>query len=104
MHAGGPIEDANGVMIGAIFLIDVENHEAAASFTEQEPYHRCGLYEVSWCVDGIRYFPNSSQVPTLVQRAEPFYNSRQKECGRNKVSCATIVKRILPRLFLLIVL
>jgi hypothetical protein len=25
MHVGGPLEDANGMMIGAIFLIDVED-------------------------------------------------------------------------------
>lgn len=42
---GGPMEDANGMITGAIFLIDIENHEKAAVFIEQEPYNRHGLYE-----------------------------------------------------------
>jgi uncharacterized protein len=45
MHIGGPIEDLNGSAIGAIFLIDVEDHDAAVSFMGDEPYHRRSLYE-----------------------------------------------------------
>jgi uncharacterized protein len=45
MITWGPIEDSNGVVVGAIFLINVENHEAATYFTVREPYHRYGLYE-----------------------------------------------------------
>ncbi len=45
LRMGGPLENADGGAVGAIFVIDVEDRVGAMAFTEEEPYHKAGLYE-----------------------------------------------------------
>jgi uncharacterized protein len=45
MHLGGPFEDDEGGIVGTLFIIDVESHAAAVAFTENEPFHKAGLFE-----------------------------------------------------------
>ncbi len=45
MHVGGPFENAEGVIVGTLFIINVENRAAAVAFTENEPFHKAGVFE-----------------------------------------------------------
>ena len=45
LRMGGPLENADGVATGAIFVIDVEGHAEAVTFTEAEPHQKAGVYE-----------------------------------------------------------
>lgn len=45
MHIGGPLESDEGGIVGTIFIVNVENRAAAQSFTEEEPFHKAGVFE-----------------------------------------------------------
>jgi uncharacterized protein YciI len=45
MHLGGPFENDEGGIVGMLFIIDVENRAAAVAFTENEPFHKAGVFE-----------------------------------------------------------
>lgn len=46
VHTGGPLLDPHeGAMIGSLYVVKVENYEAARQFIEEEPLNRAGLFE-----------------------------------------------------------
>ena len=45
MHLGGPFENEMGGIVGTLFIINVESREAATDFTENEPFHKAGVFE-----------------------------------------------------------
>lgn len=45
MHFGGPFENDGGAIVGTLFIVNVEDHAAANAFTENEPFHRAGVFE-----------------------------------------------------------
>jgi uncharacterized protein len=45
MHIGGPFENDEGGIIGTLLIVNVENRAAALAFTENEPFHRAGVFE-----------------------------------------------------------
>jgi uncharacterized protein YciI len=45
MHLGGPFENDEGAIVGTLFIVNVEDHAAANSFTENEPFHKAGVFE-----------------------------------------------------------
>jgi uncharacterized protein len=45
MHLGGPFENDQGGIVGTLFIINVEDRAAATAFTENEPFHRAGVFE-----------------------------------------------------------
>ena len=44
LHMGGPFENDQGGIIGTFFLINVPDR-AAEAFTENEPFHKVGVFE-----------------------------------------------------------
>ena len=45
MHMGGPLESDEGGIVGSIFIVNVENRAAAQKFTDEEPFHKAGVFE-----------------------------------------------------------
>ena len=45
IHLGGPFENDVGGIVGTLFIIDVESRAAATVFTENEPFHKAGVFE-----------------------------------------------------------
>ena len=45
MHLGGPFEGDEGGIVGTLFIINVENRASALAFTENEPFHKAGVFE-----------------------------------------------------------
>ena len=45
LRMGGPFENDEGGIIGTFFHIDVENRAAAQAFTDNEPFHKVGVFE-----------------------------------------------------------
>jgi len=47
MHLGGPFENADGGIVGTLFIIDVADEAEARAFVENEPFHKAGVFESS---------------------------------------------------------
>lgn len=45
MRVGGPFENDEGGIVGTLLIVDVEDHAAAQSFTDSEPFHKAGVFE-----------------------------------------------------------
>ena len=45
MHLGGPFESPEGGIVGTLFIVDVEDQQAARAFIDGEPFHRAGVFE-----------------------------------------------------------
>jgi uncharacterized protein YciI len=45
MHLGGHFENDEGGIVRTLFIVDVENRAAAVAFTENEPFHKAGVFE-----------------------------------------------------------
>lgn len=45
MHLGGPLENDEGGIVGTIFIVNVADRAAAMDFTENEPFHKAGVFE-----------------------------------------------------------
>jgi uncharacterized protein YciI len=45
MRLGGPFENDEGGIVGTLFVVDVETRAAAIAFTEEEPFHKAGVFE-----------------------------------------------------------
>ena len=39
------MENDEGGIVGTMFMIDVADRAAAVAFTEQEPFHKAGVFE-----------------------------------------------------------
>jgi uncharacterized protein YciI len=44
-HLGGPFESDEGGIVGTFFIINVEDRAAALRFTQNEPFHKGGVFE-----------------------------------------------------------
>jgi hypothetical protein len=45
MRLGGPFENSDGGIVGTLFIIDAESRATAMAFTENEPFHKAGVFE-----------------------------------------------------------
>ena len=45
MHLGGPMEDDDGGIVGTIFIVNFPGRAAALAFTQEEPFHKAGVFE-----------------------------------------------------------
>lgn len=45
LHLGGPFESDEGGIVGTLFMIDVPDRATAQAFTDQEPFHKAGVFE-----------------------------------------------------------
>ena len=45
MHIGGPFESEEGGIVGTLLIVNVEDRAAALAFTENEPFHKAGVFE-----------------------------------------------------------
>ena len=45
LHMGGPFENDQGGIVGTFFLINVADRAAAEAFTDNEPFHKAGVFE-----------------------------------------------------------
>ncbi len=45
IHLGGPFENAEGGIVGTLFIINVANLEQARAFIDDEPFHNAGVFE-----------------------------------------------------------
>lgn len=45
VQIGGPLTDAEGAMVGSLFVIEAENREAVEAFLAGDPYVQADLYE-----------------------------------------------------------
>jgi uncharacterized protein YciI len=45
IRLGGPFENDEGGIVGTLFIIDVETRASAIAFTEEEPFHKAGVFE-----------------------------------------------------------
>lgn len=45
MHLGGPFEGDEGGIVGTLFIINAADRADALAFTENEPFHKAGVFE-----------------------------------------------------------
>lgn len=45
MHIGGPLENDEGGIVGTILIVNVEDRAEAQAFTDNEPFHKAGVFE-----------------------------------------------------------